>query len=267
MIKLADIIKIDPSKYKLHLAVTSTDGINPIDVFVRDKNEWKEWQAYKGSRNEWTRNYVFSLIKFHGAWLFGGVFEIKKEHSNYYDVELTDKYEDFIGRLIVSGIPNNRGRGRGFNLESYFDQIVVEQILQNTYDGQQFPGFENINLSYKNLKHIIRTNKRDWKSVLKNIKGVYLITDIKTNKRYVGSAYGEEGIWSRWSSYINDGHGRNRQLRKLIKENTLSYAENYYHFTLLEFRAFKTDDKEIISRESFWKDVLMSRNEFGYNDN
>ena len=76
MIKLTDLIKINPKDYKLHLAVTSEEGVNPLDVFIRDKDEWKLWQAHRGSKNEWTRPYIFSLIKFHNFWLFGGIYTV-----------------------------------------------------------------------------------------------------------------------------------------------------------------------------------------------
>lgn len=267
LIKFADLIDLNPRKYKLHLATKSKEGVNPLDVFIRNKSEWKEWQTYRGSKNEWTREYIFSLIKFQNYWIFAGIFKIVKRHKTHYEVELTNEYENFIGRLLISGIPTLRGRGRSYNLETYFALFEINQILQNIYDGQDFPGYENINISFKNLEHIVRINKTDWKTALGSLKGVYLITDINTNKRYIGSAYGLEGIWSRWCSYINNGHGGNKSLRKLIQEQNITYAKKYYQFTLLEFRAAKTDDKEIILRESYWKRVLISRNEFGYNEN
>jgi hypothetical protein len=35
----------------------------------------------------------------------------------------------------------------------------------------------------------------------------------------------------------------------------------------LEYRAMKTDDKTIFERESYWKEVLLTRGNFGYNKN
>ena len=40
--KVSKFLKINPKKYKLHLATLSEDGTNPLDVFIRDKEEWKE---------------------------------------------------------------------------------------------------------------------------------------------------------------------------------------------------------------------------------
>jgi len=267
MFKVSQILNINPRHYKLHLATTSEDGTNPLDVFIRDRNEWADWQRYRGSKDEWTREYIFTLIKFHNNWIFGGIFKIIGKYQTYYDVELTEQYDSLIGRLIISGVPNNRGRGRSYYLETYFDTFEVNMILQDVYDGQEFPGYENINISFKSLEHIFRIQKSDWKLALSNLKGVYLINDLNTNKKYVGSAYNGQGIWSRWSEYIQNGHGGNKLLKKLMKEKGLQYAKNNYQFSLLEFRSMKTDDVDIINRESFWKRVLNTKGNFGYNDN
>jgi hypothetical protein len=62
------------------------------------------------------------------------------------------------------------------------------------------------------------------------VKGVYLIVDKKNGKMYVGSAYGDLGIWSRWSCYIGTGHGWNDELTKLIKDNGIQYARDNFQF-------------------------------------
>ncbi len=267
MIKASELISIKPTNFKLHLATTSKDGTNPLNVFIRDKKEWEGWQSYRGNNDEWNREFIFTLIKYHNRWIFGGIFKVIKRHHDNYEVELTNDYDGLIGRLIVSGIPTQRGQGRSYKLETYFDKFEINEILQNKYDGQEFPGYDNINISFNDLKHIYSIQKSDWKSSLTNLKGVYLINDTKTNKKYVGSAYGDSGIWSRWNSYINNGHGDNKLLKKLILENGIDYAKNYFKFSLLEFRSTKTDDQELINRESFWKEVLNTRGDFGYNDN
>jgi hypothetical protein len=50
------------------------------------------------------------------------------------------------------------------------------------------------------LESIYAIQRPDWKTALEHAKGVYLITDTSNGKRYVGSAYGVTGIWSRWAS-------------------------------------------------------------------
>ncbi len=87
-------------------------------------------------------------------------------------------------------------------------------------------------------------------------------------KKYVGSAYEEkEGIWSRWAVYKETGHGKHsKRLKELISKHGIAYAKKYFSFTLLEHFPLKTDNNLVRSRETYWKDILLSR-EFGYNKN
>ena len=99
---------------------------------------------------------------------------------------------------------------------------------------------------------------------MQNQKGVYLITDTHTGKRYVGSAYGNDMLLGRWESYIKTGHGGNVELKEL----PFDYIKEYFRYTILEIFKASTDDKIITNREKYWKDVLMTRiKRFGYNDN
>ena len=95
---------------------------------------------------------------------------------------------------------------------------------------------------------------------------MYLICDKSNGKKYVGSAYGDAGIWSRWACYIGTGHGWNDELTKLVDEKGIEYARNNFKFSLLEIMTMTTSDQSIIERESFWKNVLLTR-EYGYNKN
>ena len=104
-------------------------------------------------------------------------------------------------------------------------------------------------------------------SALESMKGIYLISDIKTGKHYVGSAYGDQGIWSRWCAYVGSGHGGNLELRALVTDPNLAYCRANFRFALLEHRPSRTEDKTIIDRESFWKRILLTRGERGLNRN
>lgn len=81
----------------------------------------------------------------------------------------------------------------------------------------------------------------------------------------MGSATGESGIWQRWESYVNTGHGENDRLKELIQTIGIEYADNF-QFTVLEIADSLSTDDDIIRRESYWKQVLQSR-EHGYNSN
>ncbi|WP_369123980.1 GIY-YIG nuclease family protein [Bifidobacterium adolescentis] len=47
---------------------------------------------------------------------------------------------------------------------------------------------------------------------------MYVITNTDNGKLYVGSATGRNGIYQRWKNYIDNGHGGNTELRKLVEQ-------------------------------------------------
>jgi len=270
MIKLSEVIKIeDPKKYKLHLACRETGGSHPLDEYVADWNNWLGWNEWRGNKNDWNREFVFSLMEFYpksDGWLFGGVFRVLERNQDHYKLEEIEEYKKFVGRVILSFHRYQGMRGRAYLLENFIDAFDVLEILPTPYSGEQFPGYENINHEFHVLEPIFKSERSDWKAALSNIKGVYLISDRSNGKRYVGSAYGDMGIWSRWACYIGTGHGWNDELTKLVDEKSIEYARENFHFSLLEITSMSTSDGVIIARESHWKKALLSR-EFGYNKN
>jgi hypothetical protein len=275
-IKAENILKLDNlNKYKLHLACF--DGRNqPLNIYLKDWDHWVGWNEWRRGKNDFNRSYIFSLIQFYhepNKWLFGGIFKVVKRHEDYadtevgYELELVDLHKDLIGRLVIDFYRYQGMRGRSFKLESYFENFNVSEILKRPFDGINFPGYENINIDFTELETVFKYNKNDWKGALENVKGVYVISDKSNGKKYVGSAYGDFGIWSRWSVYIGTGHGFNNELTKLISENGINYARQNFRFSLLEYRSMRIDDTIIINRESFWKEVLLTRGLYGYNKN
>ena len=267
-IKLTNLLRISPlGEYKIHFAVWN--GVEqPLDVFTRDRDQWKGWNSWRGNRDDFSRKFIFSLIRFYhqaDKWLFGGIFEVKARSGKAYTVELDQQYAEYIGRLLIH-YPGPGIRGRAFNLEKHYPSLVVSQIFDKPYSGEAFCGYENIAHAFSLLESVFKQNKQDWKAALENVKGVYLIIDKRNGKMYVGSAYGDSGIWSRWSCYIGTGHGWNDELTKLIAENGIQYARDNFQFSILEYRSMKTDDQVIIDRERYWKKVLLSTS-FGYNKN
>lgn len=272
--KLFKIAQTDLRQYKLHLACWNKYE-HPLNVYLNDWEKWVDWNQWRGNKNDFNRQYIFSLIQFHhepGKWLFGGVFKVVETLANFadtsvgYRLELVDLHKDLIGRLIID-FQRTHGRGRAFLLEKHYNQFSISEILKSPYDGVNFPGYENININFPELEMIFKVQKTDWKGALENVKGVYVICDKSNGKKYVGSAYGDLGIWSRWKSYIETGHGSNEEFSKVMAVNGIEYARKNFRFSLLEFHSRKSDDVVIINRESFWKEVLLTRGQFGYNKN
>ncbi len=253
--------------YKIHFA-RDNKITQPLDVWVRDKQEWQGWQEYRPKKNDFNRRFILSLMQFYhetDIWLFGGVFEVLSRPEGRYEVRLDEHGKDFIGRLKIHYV--HKHRVTRVRMESYYSQFQVQEILREPYSGRTFPGYDKIDLSFAELEVLIKNNRQDWKTTLESIKGIYLITDTNTNKRYVGSARGDDGIWSRWTDYVNTGHGGNKGLRELIKQDGIEYCRAHFRFTLLEQCLTKMPDDKVLERESFWKRILLTRGEQGLNRN
>ena len=272
-IPILNLINIDvPNNFKLHAARWNGKW-QPLDVFVRDKNEWIDWNRWRGDRNDFSRQYIFSLIDFYperGMWLFGGIYEVLNdneiEHGLSYEIEELEEYSVYVGRLKVKLV--EVPRGRAFYLEKHIENMTVSEILKQPYSGEAFPGYENINHEFVKLTSIFNNQNPDWKTALENVKGVYVVTDKSNGKKYIGAAYGDSGIWSRWDSYMHTGgHGGNDELVNLINKEGPEYANKNFVLSLLEYRPMRTDDKVLIEREAYWKEVFISRGKFGYNLN
>ena len=270
-IELKSIFKdIDPSGYKVHFARRSSNNNEPLDEYIASFDNWVEWNRYS-TKDDYNREYVFSLISFYpesDTWLFGGIWRIlsrdmsKKPHP--YEIELVDAYSEYIGRLKIKY--SYKDRGTRVKFENHFENMIVKELLAEPYSTAAFPGYKNIDIPFMTLEAIINKDAPAWKNAL-SIKGIYLITDTQTGKKYVGKADGENGIWQRWSDYISDGHGGDVDLKKLVDAKGFEYVRQNYKFTLLE-PISGWDEYDIDDRESYWKRVLLSRMEaFGHNKN
>jgi len=131
----------------------------------------------------------------------------------------------------------------------------------------EFTSYDKIILTYDMLKSIVYNSREHkiWEEKLSSVAGVYLITDTKTGKHYVGSASGSDnGIWGRWSSYAKIKHGGNQQLIELMNRDP-NYCENFI-FSILDVFPIKRDRSEVLGYERLYKRKLCSI-QFGLNDN
>ena len=268
-IKLNQILNLSEDeiyKCKLHLSAAS-EGVEPLDVFSGDFEEWKQWNEWRGNKNDFTRDYIFSLIPdYHrpGKYIFGGLFKIVKRFDDYaktqrgYEVELCERFSNLVGRLVVDFYRYQGMRGRAFYLESYIDNMDVAEILEKPYGGIDFPGYDNVRLSFSMLELLVRNQKQDWRVALENVKGIYVIVDKSNGKKYVGSAYGAYGIWHRWTCYATTGHGYNDELVDLIEKKGIDYARNHFQIAILELLTMKTDDETVIARKTSYRQEVHS---------
>ena len=253
-------------KIKLHLATGLAKNDEAYYEYLKGK--FKKWQEGQHKKN-FERNYILSLIYLNKSeWLFAGIYsslgvEKLEDDSYMYETELSDIGEELIGKLVINYNRTDRQSYR--YLENCIDELTVCEIKREKYTVSPFPGFNNVFIEFDLLKIIFQEQENTWKSILEKVKGVYLISDKSNGKLYVGSAYGGDAIWQRWNNYIENGHGNNKSLREKIQKNGYEYASNF-NFSILEIFGLNVTDSEIIDKESFWKEKLMTR-EYGYNKN
>lgn len=185
--------------------------------------------------------------------------EFKDNDGFYYTLEEITGFEDYKERVIIDW-----GKA-ALAWHQYLSDKEVLEILPKGY-VKEFPGFLDFILSYQELKKIINNpdSNREWFRMLSSTDGIYLIVDKLTGLQYVGSAYGKEGIWGRWSNYAQNGHGNNELLLKLLEEKP-DYCNNFM-YSILQTIPNLLNKEEVIQKESFFKEKLGSR-AFGLNKN
>ena len=156
-------------------------------------------------------------------WLFGGIYEVLARHADCYEVSLTEAGEGTI-EPVSSFAPPIESAPQERISRTIIALLRCRRFCANRTQSRRFPGYDDIDLSFQELESLVKNARPDWMSALESIKGIYLINDIKTGKRYVGSAYGDQGIWSRWCAYVGGGHGGNVELRALVSDPTLAYC-------------------------------------------
>ena len=256
---------LDWAAYKVHFARSNGEH-QPLDVWIRNRNEWLEWQEYRPKNNDFNRPRIFSLVSFYhepDTWLFTGILKVKERLPDRYVVEVTNELESFIGRLKISC--SYKDRQTRPKLEGLSASMTVKEVIADPYTGRRFPGFENIDVTFEKLESLIRQGRSDWQSPLSSVHGVYLITDTKVGQRYVGVAAGAGGVWSRWDGYITSGHGGNVGLQPIVDAGGLEYCRRNFRFTLLEHRPASTSADVMYARENHWKRILFSRREMNRN--
>lgn len=281
MITLHELLGIkeeDFCDYKVHFATGLPNRKEPYNAFLI--GEFQEWQECQTNKN-FGRDYILSLIYYdRDIWMFGGVYKVLpvrpipiENDTGWkgwkYETELTDTATDYIGRAFFRFKKEFRASYPVLELVPKNGEPIAKMPLSHILDKRvaltDFLGFDQVNIDHKTLKRIVSDNIISWKSALSNVKGIYLIVDTLTGKQYVGSAYGDECIWQRWANYAKDGHGGNVELKELLKFNGEEYKYNF-KYSILEVCNMNLGNEYIISRETHWKEVLLTRR-FGLNKN
>jgi hypothetical protein len=253
--------------------IISSQYDNPLDLYLQSpekiNREWLLW--CNGRRYFDVGQTVIALLRLKGdLWLLTTFAKITRElgviHGINYESAEDERFKALYGRVIIK---HHKSYPMLRLAASVIDQFEVQQILPTTFDGEDFPGYDKVLLSFSKLENIIKSGKRDWFAALSNQKAVYLITDRHNGKHYVGSATAEgDMLLERWSNYMVDGHSGNKELQEISNDPNrgLSYIKQNFQFSILENYNAKVSNDYILARESYWKDTLDSRIH-GYNAN
>jgi hypothetical protein len=267
MINLIDFLNscgIYLRNYKIHLAT----GWNPSPLEAFFDGKFQEWQEGQNNKN-FECDMVLGLIQLSTEeWLFAGVYKVlgvkRGRTQNYrYQTECLPGQEELIGRIVVKY--KREYRASYIWGKKYGQHLEISEIRPRKLAIEEFPGYHSVIIPYSKLRVIVENNEQTWKSALSNINGVYLVCDMSNGKLYVGSAFGEEGIWGRWTSYVRTGHGGNVELKALLKKKGDNHVR-HFQYSVLEIADTHATEQYVQERETYWKNALMSRS-FGYNSN
>lgn len=163
-----------------------------------------------------------------------------------FDLVVSERLADLRDRLVIGWRSPRTWRLNGPTAAGY----PVMEIA----DAQPvpFPGFDRLVLDHAQLQAVMREHRyAAWRTALASVVGVYLITDTRDGRHYVGKADGAESIRQRWTAYATNGHGGNVELRTIDPTS--------FRFSLLRVFDPSTPTRVIDEAESHFKVALDSR--------
>lgn len=235
------------------------------NLYRYNVNEFLDYQRSQ-AKDVFNRvDYVISFIGEGGTLArFIGVYRVLSEgklkgNHFWYEMEEEAGFEDLKERVIIDW---------GSGAIMWHQWIKHKKEVVEIHPGlhyQQFTDYFDFVLDFKELQEIVTKQYSDWKKMLSITKGIYLISDSKTGKLYVGSAYGDDGIWGRWEHYVaTNGHGGNKTLKDLVSIDS-NYAFNFRFSILMLLPRTITADQAIVKEKLFKK--KLGTNTFGLNNN
>ncbi|MBE7439171.1 MAG: GIY-YIG nuclease family protein [Spirochaetales bacterium] len=268
-IYLNDLLRLSDTELKntkIRLNQSNNHDFDPIQLFKNKDMQLYNGQFYNyGSMKSFQQGQIaIGLLRLDSEkWLLFDISRITKDLNLYdsvgYEYETLHQHSKYFGRTIIRY--KNHSQQMIRNAIPLIKECIVFEVISETFDDSGFPGYENVDLSWDELKRVVQKN--DWRTALENQKGVYLITDTITGKRYVGSAYGENMLLGRWENYVRNGHGGNKDLKDL----SFDYIKGNFRFSILDIYKSTVDDSTIIRREHHWMKILLTKDKtFGYNN-
>lgn len=272
-LRLNDLLNLtDEELSRTKVRLNTNNGCeNPIDIYKENPKRLLNWNYHNNKRYRANQISIGLVDMGNDSYLLFTVGRIVRELEQPVEdgigveYETLQQYSDLFGRVIVSY--HNTVQQLFRNADSIIDDLIVKEILPSIYTGFDFPGYQNVYLTYKELSTIVNGNYPSYRKALERQKAVYVQTDRKTGKLYIGSATSDNGmLLARWSSYVVNGHGGNKELKALVESNGFNYIKENFTYAIIENFDEGTPDEYVLKRESYWKEVFDSRRH-GYNSN
>lgn len=238
-----------------------------LDIYKYHRDQFEEYFREESKHDFDNVEYVVVFLAEDG-WdsRLVGVYENKGKDwektkqlgHNYYNFVALSEFEKFNDRVIVDWGDNNQNPLQSWDNEKYVIRI-------DGYIGKNVPRFdsyENVMLSYSELKAVLDGTDAVWTKNLQSVNCVYCIVDKSNGQLYIGSTYRSDGVWGRWKEYAQNGHGGNEKLKELV-ENNNDYANNF-QWIILEILPLVVKEEPAVRRENLYKEKFCTR-KFGYN--
>lgn len=264
---------LDPKNVRLirHKDKRAKKGRTPYELWRDDRPKFELYQSTQsfGNRKKLTAPYwaVF-IVDNEENTMFAGVYSVnylgvlennipmphadgieKAGTCDIYNLTLLNVLQDFIGRLFIDWGP---GALAWIQYAERNEKPISE--IRKSFTEPEFPGFMNFIEPLSRLRKL----PASWIAILKNSRGIYLLTCPKTKEQYVGSASGIDGLWGRWQDYIQTGDGGNVALKNRDTSD--------YQVSILEVAGTSANIEKILEMEYLWKKKLQSK-EMGLNRN
>ena len=280
-LQLSEILQLKGFTHKNIKVIRHTTNRKEIKALV-DSGAFELYQSYQKTNVFKDTEYILSFRALDGRKaILHGAYKVNQ-------VKMATRLPDILQPIISI---ENWGTGpyfnydliRDYSLSDLEERLVIDwggstvswcqkkldkEVVEILPEGfaKTFLGYENVLLKFEELEKIIKfpdVNKQ-WKMMLSNVYGVYLILDTTNGQQYVGSAYGKEGFWGRWSSYVQTKHGGNRILVELLNDDPLRYKK--FQFSILNVLPNSSLREQVIQLEQITKEKLGTR-VFGLNSN
>ena len=193
------------------------------------------------------------------SWPKGYPYPEMKPGKFWYELKRLREFDELADRLIIDW---------GSGTRSWVQWLKRKEVIEILPKGhvRDFPGFDDVVLGFDDLRRVIenRDANRTWHTMLGSVAGVYLITDTVDGSLYVGSAYGQEGILGRWTSYVKSKHGGNVKLKELLSRHPERHRS--FQYSILRTLPRSMTKHEVVAVETTYKKKLGSR-AFGLSGN